>query len=183
VRLDPGIHLDIRYATKDNFMGMQMYETPRAFLQRDAAAATVRANHALAKQGFGILVHDAYRPWYVTKMFWDATPDSGKDYVADPAKGSRHNRGCAADVTLYDLATGKAVDMPGRYDETSARSSPLYLGGTSLERWHRDLLKSAMEAQGFAVYTYEWWHFDYAGWEQYPIMNVEFDRVGPAPRE
>ncbi len=176
--LDPGIHLDIRYATDDNFMGIRLYDEPRAFLQRPAAEAVVRAHRALAQYGYGILIKDAYRPWYVTKMFWDATPDSAHDYVADPSQGSRHNRGCAVDLTLYDLATGAEVPMPGRYDELSVRSWPTYAGGTSLQRWHRDLLRSAMEAQGFSIYPQEWWHFDYAGWEQYPILNLEFDRIG-----
>ena len=80
-----------------------------------------------------------YRPWYVTKVFWDATPDDKKLFVADPSKGSRHNRGAAVDLTLYDLKTGKPVEMVGTYDETTDRSYPDYPGGTSLQRWHREL--------------------------------------------
>jgi len=173
--LDPAIHLDIRYATTNDFLGTAVYSQARAFLQKPAAAALVRALHKLQPLGYGLLIHDAYRPWYVTKIFWDATPPEGKIFVADPSQGSRHNRGCAVDLTLYDLASGKPIEMPGTYDEMSPRSFPDYPGGTSLERWHRDLLRRAMESEGFTVYEHEWWHFDYKDWHDYPILNVKFE--------
>jgi D-alanyl-D-alanine dipeptidase len=173
--LDPAIHLDIRYATTNDFLGTPVYTQARAFLQRPAAEALVRALHKLHPLGYGLLIHDAYRPWYVTKIFWDATPPEGKIFVADPKEGSRHNRGCAVDLTLYDLATGKPIEMPGTYDEMSPRSFPDYPGGTSLERWHRDLLRRAMESEGFTVYEHEWWHFDYKDWREYPILNIKFE--------
>src|SRR5437764_2090778 len=110
-KLDPTIKLEIRYATTNNFLGTVFYSEPRAFMQRPAAEAVVRASKRLRAMGYGLLVHDAYRPWYVTKVFWDATPNDKKVFVADPAKGSRHNRGCAVDLTLYDLKTGKPVEM------------------------------------------------------------------------
>jgi D-alanyl-D-alanine dipeptidase len=132
--------------------------------------------------GYGILVHDAYRPWYVTKMFWDAVPQDKKIFVADPSQGSRHNRGAAADVSLYDVRTGAPVTMVGTYDETSDRSYANYPGGTSLQRWHRALLRHAMEAHGFTVYNAEWWHFDYKGWNEYPILNVPFNDIHQAAR-
>jgi D-alanyl-D-alanine dipeptidase/CubicO group peptidase (beta-lactamase class C family) len=172
--LEPGTKLDVRYATANNFMGAPFYESPRFFLQRPAASGLIRAHRKLAEQGLGIALIDGYRPWYVTRMFWDAVPPESRPFVADPSQGSRHNRGCAADISMFDLASGKIVTMPGRYDEPSARSSPLYVGGTSLERWRRDLLKNAMEAEGFDVYVNEWWHFDYGEWRQYPVMNVDF---------
>src|SRR6185503_15732664 len=100
VKLDPTIKLDIRYATKNNFLGRKVYKEARAFLQRPAAEALVRVSHAVRRQGYGLLIHDGYRPWYVTKIFWDATPEDKKIFVADPAKGSRHNRGCAVDLSL-----------------------------------------------------------------------------------
>ena len=173
--LDVAIHLDIRYATTNDFLGTPVYTQARAFLQRPAAEALVRALHKLEPLGYGLLIHDAYRPWYVTKIFWDATPPEGKIFVADPSQGSRHNRGCAADLTLYDLATGKPIEMPGTYDEMSPRSFPDYPGGTSLQRWHRDLLRRAMESEGFTVYEHEWWHFDYKDWHEYPILNIKFE--------
>jgi zinc D-Ala-D-Ala dipeptidase len=173
--LDSTIHLDIRYATNNDFLGTPVYTQARAFLQRPAAEALVRALHKLQPLGYGLLIHDAYRPWYVTRIFWDATPSEGKIFVADPSQGSRHNRGCAVDLTLYDLATGKPIEMPGTYDEMSPRSFPDYPGGTSLQRWHRDLLRRAMESEGFVVYEHEWWHFDHKDWHEYPILNIKFE--------
>jgi CubicO group peptidase (beta-lactamase class C family)/D-alanyl-D-alanine dipeptidase len=182
-RFDPEIHLDIRYATTRNFLSSPMYTEARAFMQRPAAEALGRAAAQLEKQGYGLLIHDAYRPWYVTKMFWDGTPDDKKQFVADPSAGSRHNRGCAVDLTLYSLATGKPLIMTGGYDEMSERSYPFYPGGTSLERWQRNLLREAMEAQGFTVYEYEWWHFDYADWSVYPILNFTFEQIDEQLRQ
>ena len=179
--LDPSIHLDIRYATANNFLGTAVYLQARAFLQRPAAAALIRALHALEPFGYGLLIHDGYRPWYVTKIFWEATPSEGKIFVADPAHGSRHNRGCAVDLTLYELKTDALVEMPGTYDEMSPRSFPDYPGGTTLERWHRDLLRHAMESEGFTVYEAEWWHFDYKDWQEYPILNIPFERLALSP--
>ena len=175
--LDSTIHLDIRYATSNDFLGTPVYSQARAFLQRPAAEALLRIHQKLKPLGYGLLIHDAYRPWYVTKIFWDATPPEGKIFVADPTQGSRHNRGCAVDLTLYDLATGKPVEMPGTYDEMSPRSFPSYPGGTSLQRWHRDLLRRAMESESFTVYESEWWHFDYKDWKEYPILNVPFEKL------
>jgi D-alanyl-D-alanine dipeptidase len=175
-KLDPTIKLDIRYATTNNLFGTVFYSQPRAFLQRAPAEALVRVNRKLKESGYGVLVHDGYRPWYVTKVFWDATPEDKKIFVADPSKGSRHNRGAAVDLTLYDLKTGKPVEMVSTYDETTDRAHPNYPGGTSLQRWHRNLLRSAMEAEGFTVYEAEWWHFDYKDWQRYRIGNELFER-------
>jgi len=180
--VDPSIRFDIRYAGRDNFMGFALYERPGAWLQRPAAAALGRAAQSLKAKGYGLLVHDAYRPWFVTRMFWDATPPEHRMFVADPAQGSRHNRGAAVDLTLYDLATGKPVEMPGRYDEFSKRSYPGFRGGTTRQRWLRDLLRREMEQQGFTVYPEEWWHFDYRDWAKYPIGNVTFTELAEAPR-
>lgn len=176
-KLDPTICLDVRYATTNNLFGSVFYAEPRAFMQRPAAEALVRVSQKLKPLGYGLLVHDAYRPWYVTKVFWDATPNDKKIFVADPSKGSRHNRGCAVDITLYDLKTKKPIEMVSTYDETTDRAYPNYPGGTSLQRWHRDLLRTAMEAEGFTVYEAEWWHFDYKDWQQYPILNIRFDQI------
>ena len=176
--LDHAIHLDIRYATANDFLGAPVYTEARAFLQRPAAESLLRVLRKLQPLGYGLLIYDGYRPWYVTKIFWDATPAEGKIFVADPAEGSRHNRGCAVDLTLYDLKTGQPVEMTGNYDEMSPRSFPSYPGGTSLERWHRDLLRRAMESEGFTVYESEWWHFDYKDWHEYGILNIPFEKLG-----
>ena len=177
--LEPGIRLDVRYATTNNFMSSVFYDEPRVFLQRPAAEAVVRAHRALAQHGYGLLLHDGYRPWYVTKMFWDATPESQKLFVANPANGSRHNRGSAIDLNLYDLTTGEPANMIGTYDEFSPRSFPNYPGGTSRQRWLRELLRSTMEAEGFTVYEAEWWHFDHDDWREYALQNATFDQLGP----
>jgi CubicO group peptidase (beta-lactamase class C family)/D-alanyl-D-alanine dipeptidase len=179
-KLDPTIKLDIRYASDNNFTGATFYKQSRAFLQRPAAEAVVRVHQRLKEQGLGLLIHDGYRPWHVTKMFWDATPGELKHFVANPANGSRHNRGCAVDLTLYDLASGKPIEMVAGYDEMSVRSYPAYPGGTSRQRWHRELLRRAMEAEGFAVYEFEWWHFDFADWKKYRIGNVTFEELDQA---
>lgn len=178
--VEPTIKLDIRYATTNNFMGTPLYSSARSFMQRPVAEALQRVHRSLKPQGYGILVHDSYRPWYVTKMFWDATPGPSKIFVANPAKGSRHNRGSAIDLTLYDLATGQPIPMVGGYDEFSQRSYPDYPGGTSLQRWHRERLRRAMEAEGFTVNINEWWHFDHKDWNKYPILNVTFEELDQA---
>jgi CubicO group peptidase (beta-lactamase class C family)/D-alanyl-D-alanine dipeptidase len=176
-KLDPTIKLDVRYASHRNFTGTKIYDSAQSFLQRPAAESLVRVNKALKERGYGLLIHDAYRPWYVTKIFWDATPDHLHGFVANPDEGSRHNRGCAVDLTLYDLKTGEPIDMVGVYDEMSPRSFPLYPGGQAEQRYHRDLLRDAMEQEGFTVYPVEWWHFDYKDWKQYSIVNTRFEEL------
>jgi D-alanyl-D-alanine dipeptidase len=179
VKLDPEIHLDVRYATPNNFTGRPVYSQARAFLQRPAAEALVRVNRSLAEKGYGLLVFDGYRPWSVTKLFWDITPRDKREkgFVANPAKGSKHNRGAAVDLSMYDLATGKEVAMPSAYDEFTDRADPDYAGGTAEERARRDLLRAEMEKEGFEVDPGEWWHFNYRGWEQYPILDVAFEDI------
>ncbi|HEY7327711.1 MAG TPA: serine hydrolase [Gemmataceae bacterium] len=177
IRLDDSIKLDVRYATTNNFLSTPFYTSVKAFMQRPAAEALMRVHRRLAEQGYGLLVYDGYRPWTVTKMFWDATPEKQRVFVADPSQGSRHNRGCAVDLTLYDRKTGQPVEMVGGYDEMSDRSYADYLGGTSLQRYHRDLLRRAMQEEGFTVYDAEWWHFDYKDWRSYPILNKTFEQL------
>jgi D-alanyl-D-alanine dipeptidase len=177
INLDPTIKLDIRYASTNNFMSTPFYSQARAFMQRPAAEAVVRANAKLKPYGYAVVIHDGYRPWYVTKMFWDGTPADKHDFVANPVPGSRHNRGCAVDLSLYDLKTGQEVQMPSGYDEMSERSYPDYKGGTPEETKRRELLRKVMESEGFTVQEHEWWHFDYQDWKLYPVMNVPFEQL------
>lgn len=177
VKFDTSIHLDIKYATSNNFVGKAVYPQARAFLQRPAAEALVNVNKALKSYGYGLLIYDGYRPWSVTKLFWDATPKKNKKFVADPKKGSRHNRGCAVDVSLYQIATGVKVEMISQYDEMSERSFPNYKGGTPEQRILRDLLIRIMKENGFSVYDTEWWHFDYKDWKLYKIENIQFSEI------
>jgi D-alanyl-D-alanine dipeptidase len=175
--LDGKLRLDIRYATANNFVGRPVYDEARAFLQRPAAAALARAAEKLEAKGYGPLVFDGYRPWRVTKLFWDVTPPDKHKFVANPKNGSRHNRGCAVDMSLYDLATGKEIAMPSPYDDMTEKAAPDYAGGTAEQREKRDLLRAAMEAEGFTVYEYEWWHFDYKDWRQYQVLDIPFDQI------
>ncbi len=177
VKLDTTIHLDIRYATKNNFLGKPVYKEAKAFLQRPAAEALVEVNKELKSSGYGLVIFDGYRPWSVTKLFWDMTPEDKKEFVADPKNGSRHNRGCAVDLSLYKLSTGKEVNMPSEYDEMSERANADYKGGTEEQRHLRDLLRSKMETHGFEVLDVEWWHFDFNGWKSYRIENIPFSKI------
>jgi D-alanyl-D-alanine dipeptidase len=177
--MDHSIKLDVRYATSQNLLGFPVYSRSAAYLQRPAAEALARANQKLHSQGFGIVVFDAYRPWFVTKMFWDGTPEAAHVFVADPSEGSRHNRGAAVDISLIELATGHEVTMTGAYDEFSPRSYPLYDGGTAEQRWRRDVLREALVSEKFSVYPYEWWHFDYEDWRRYGLLNTEFAQLAP----
>lgn len=177
VKLDTSIHLDIRYAISNNFVGRPVYKEARAFLQRPAAEALVKVNKELKPLGYGLLIFDGYRPWSVTKFFWDITPKENKKFVANPKEGSRHNRGCAIDLSLYEIASGKEVQMTGQYDEMSERSYPGYTGGTAEQHKMRDLLRGKMEANDFSVHEYEWWHFDYKDWKSYGIDNIQFSEI------
>jgi len=176
-KLNSDIKLDIRYATSNNLTGRPVYREARAFLQRPAAEALMKVDKDLHQLGYGLLIFDGYRPWSVTKLFWDITSAENKNFVADPKKGSKHNRGCAVDLSMYDLITGKEIEMTGVYDEMSERSLPDYRGGTDKQREMRDLLRAKMEVYGFTVYEYEWWHFDYNDWRSYRITNIPFDKI------
>jgi D-alanyl-D-alanine dipeptidase len=177
--LEPSLRIDLRYATPNNFTGEVIYSKARALMQRPAATALKRAAARARESGFGFVILDAYRPWSVTRMFWDEFP-MHRAYLADPAEGSRHNRGCAVDLTLFELATGREVPMPSAYDDFSERAHPAWTGGTEAERASRDKLRAIMEAEGFTVYENEWWHFDYKGWREYPVLDVSFDSVAPS---
>ncbi len=177
IKLDQTIKLDIRYSTSNNFLGRPVYKEARAFLQRPAAEALIRAHRKLREKGYGLTVFDGYRPWSATKLFWDSTPQENRRFVANPSQGSRHNRGCAVDVTLYDLRSGREVEMPSGYDEMTERAYHNYPGGTEEQRRMRDLLRETMESEGFTVNEFEWWHFDYKDWRQYPILDIGFDQI------
>ena len=175
--LDSTLKLDIRYATDANFMGRAVYASARAFLLRDAADALIRVHRSLRADGYGLLIFDGYRPWSVTKIFWDETTPEKRIFVADPAKGSVHNRGCAVDLSLFDLKTGLEVPMPSEFDEMTERSFIAYAGGTAEARTARDLLKRAMERHGFSGIQYEWWHFNFQDWEKFPILDLDFNHL------
>ena len=174
ITLDSTIKLDIRYATDKNFVGRAVYPEGRAFLQKPAAKALLRVHKKLKKQGLGLVIFDGYRPWTITKLFWNVVPEDKRKFVADPAKGSKHNRGCAVDLSVYDLKTGELIDMPSGYDEFTERASPNYAGGTPQQRANRDMLRKLMEDESFTVNPNEWWHFDFKNWQQYAIYDISF---------
>ncbi len=174
IKLDPTIKLDIRYATDNNFVGRAVYPEARAFLQKPAAKAVVKVHRQLKKQGLGLVIFDGYRPWAITKLFWEVTTEDKRKFVANPDKGSKHNRGCAVDLSIFDLKTGKLIPMPSGYDEFTERASPNYTGGTEEETRNRELLRKLMEDAGFTVNPNEWWHFDYKNWEDYAIYDISF---------
>jgi zinc D-Ala-D-Ala dipeptidase len=175
IKLNKSIKLDIRYARSDNFVGRPVYTEARAFMQRPAAEAIVRVHKLLKKQGLGLVIFDGYRPWSVTKIFWEVTPEDKRKFVADPVKGSRHNRGCAVDLSMFDLKTKKIVEMPSDFDDFTEKASPDYKGATDLQTRNRELLRKLMEAEGFTVNANEWWHFDYKDWKDYAIYDLSFD--------
>ena len=177
IKLDASIKLDIRYATTKNFTGKPVYTEARAFLQRPAAEALVKAHRELSPHGYGLLLHDGYRPWAVTKLFWEVTPPALREFVADPATGSKHNRGAAIDLSMYDLAFGTAVAMPSEYDEFTRRAYPDYRGGAADARARRDLLRAVMERNGFTIEPNEWWHFNFKDWQEYPILDIPFATI------
>ncbi len=183
IKLDKTIKLDIRYATDNNFTGRTVYPEARAFLQRPAAEALVRVHKKLKKQGLGLVIFDGYRPWTITRLFWDVVSLDQRKFVADPAKGSKHNRGCAIDLSIYDRKTGAPLEMPSGYDEFTERASPDYKGGTELQNKNRELLRGLMEAEGFTVNPNEWWHFDFNGWQEYTIYDIPFSVIGSLDKE
>jgi len=177
VELGAPFRLDIRYARTDNFLGIAVYRLEKAFLQKPVYEALRRAHESLAKAGYGILVFDGYRPWSVTKIFWDRADENQRQYLANPERGSIHNRGCAVDCTLYELATGKEVRMPSEFDEMNEAAWSAYDGGSTEERARRDLLISAMHRQGFQVIRHEWWHFNHPSSADYPILDLTFETL------
>ncbi|MBL0924446.1 MAG: M15 family metallopeptidase [Sphingomonadaceae bacterium] len=179
VKLDPAIRLDMRYAATNNFTGRVLYKEARAFLTMPAANAVVRASRAAQGEGFGLTIFDAYRPWRVTKQLWDATPPGPKkNYVANPKRGSKHNRGCAVDLSLHDLKTGLLVEMPTEFDDFSEKAHRDFMAASPAAIANRARLQRYLEAEGFTGLSNEWWHFDFDGWENFPVMDVPFDRIG-----
>ena len=175
-KLDDEFQLDIRYASTNNFMRSKFYKNERAFFNISAADRLIEAKNELKELGYGIIIYDAYRPWFVTKMFWEGTPENLKHFVANPENGSSHNKGCAIDIGLYDIETGESIVMISGYDEFTERAYPNYMGGSKKQRDIRDMLIQVMERNDFTVYEYEWWHFNYNGCDS-GIMNYSFEEL------
>jgi len=172
--LIPDIIVDIRYATPDNFTGRVIYPAAKAYLVKPAAEALAAVRNELRDMQFGLKIYDAYRPLSAQLRLWDIVSDP--DYVADPAKGSRHNRGAAVDVTLVDRK-GNELPMPTPYDTFSEKAHADYPHLPKQILKNRELLKNNMMKHGFEPLLTEWWHFDYQSWEKYPILDIDFDQL------
>ena len=168
----PDLCLDIRYATTDNLLGEPLYPLSAAFLRRPAAEALAQVQAALAPHGAGLLVFDAYRPYGVTVRFWERVQN--ETYAAPPWRGSRHNRGCSVDVALVDLASGQPLPMPTAFDELSPAAHAAYEPVPPAVRRHRQLLLDTMTRFGFQNYPGEWWHFDFARWAEFELLDLSF---------
>lgn len=171
----PGVRLDVRYATTNNFMHQQLYPVAKAFLRAPAARALRDVQQELAQEGLGLKVFDGYRPYSITERMWE--PIKNPDFVADPAKGSRHNRGAAVDLTLVDLATGAELEMPTPYDDFTDRARADYANLPANVIANRAKLRDAMVRHGFDPLPSEWWHFDFRGWERFELMNVPLEAL------
>jgi D-alanyl-D-alanine dipeptidase len=174
-RLVPDAVLDVRYATAENFVGKVLYPESRCLLRRPVAERLARAAARLREEGFRLRIHDCYRPLSVQRAMWAAFPREG--WVANPARGSNHNRAAAVDVGLA-TAEGGPVEMPTDYDAFDPRAHAGATEGVSpAARRNRDLLRRAMEAEGFRVNRMEWWHFDAPERKGAPVLDVPFSAV------
>ncbi|HRP02311.1 MAG TPA: M15 family metallopeptidase [Candidatus Kapabacteria bacterium] len=171
----PNIALDIRYATKNNFTGQQVYDSAFAFARLPVAIKLKAAQEELSSKGLGFKIFDSYRPYSITLKFWDIIGDS--NYVATPWGGSRHNRGCAIDLTLIDLQTGEELAMPSKFDEFNETAHPDNNNFPIEILNNRKILIDIMAKYGFRVYPTEWWHFDFVGYEKYPITDIKFESL------
>lgn len=172
--INPQILLDIRYATSNNFTRRQLYSQARCLLRAAIAADLSQVQMDLESQGLGLKVYDCYRPLAVQRKMWQIMPDSR--YVANPAVGSRHNRGSAVDVTLVDRS-GRELEMPTAFDDFSDRAHLDYPGGSAQSRRNREILHQVMTRHGFIALPTEWWHFDGQNWQQYQVMDVPLEKV------
>ncbi len=171
----PNIKLDIRYATENNFTGKIIYTTAKAYARKPVAMALKHLQDSLNKLGLGLKIYDAYRPYLATLKFYEVYPDN--NFVANPKFGSRHNRGCAIDLTLINLSTGNEIPIPTSFDDFTEKAHPDYPNLPDEVINNRSFLFNILSHFGFTHYLTEWWHFDYQGWENYPLMDLSFEEL------
>ncbi|MFA6569905.1 MAG: M15 family metallopeptidase [Bacteroidota bacterium] len=171
----PGIVLDIKYATADNFVGLPLYSLPKAYLRKPVAEALLRIQEVLKTRNLGLKIFDAYRPYSVTLKFYEKIKDT--NFVASPWSGSRHNRGAAVDLTLIDLKDNAELTMPTKFDDFSDKASPTYINLSITVLKNRNLLIQLMQKYGFTVNPNEWWHYDYEGWSKFPVTDIKFEEL------
>ncbi len=174
VKIEPKIRLDIRYATTNNFTGKKVYPEARCFVRREVAQQLVGVQRELEGMGLGLKIYDGYRPLSIQKKFWSLVPD--ERYVANPAKGSKHNRGAALDLTIV-RRDGTEIPMPTGYDDFTEKAYRNYMTLSPEVLKNRELLEKVMTKHGFIGFPTEWWHFDSVGWEKFPIMDVEISQI------
>jgi D-alanyl-D-alanine dipeptidase len=171
----PALFFDIRYATKNNFTGEQIYQLPRAYARKPVAEALKKIQAELKPKGLSLKIYDAYRPYKATVKFYEVYRDT--TYVASPYRGSRHNRGCALDLTLADAKTGNEIKMPTEFDSFKKEAWPSTPVADPEARANRKLLIDIMQKHGFKVNSSEWWHFDFVGWQQYEVLDIDFEEL------
>ncbi|QMW00516.1 M15 family metallopeptidase [Spirosoma foliorum] len=174
----PQAQFDVTYADTTNFLKRKLYPTADVFMRKPAALAIRQASENLKKQGYGLLLFDGYRPYAITVLFYEEHGDT--TFVADPRKGSKHNRGMAIDLSLFDLKTGKRLSMPSGYDESTPRAYHSYMDSDSASLAHRAILRSAMEKVGFSIFPWEWWHYDFKGWESCFTYDLSHETIRKA---
>jgi D-alanyl-D-alanine dipeptidase len=170
-----GVVLDIRYATTNNFTHQVIYPAPKAFARKIVAEALVKIQAELNQKGLGMKIFDAYRPYAVTLKFFEVYPDT--TFVASPKKGSKHNRGCAIDLTLIELKSGKELEMPTAFDDFTEKAMHAYMKLTPEALKNRQILREVMSRYGFIPYESEWWHYDFKDWRNYQIMDLSFEEL------
>ncbi|PKL74886.1 MAG: D-alanyl-D-alanine dipeptidase [Candidatus Melainabacteria bacterium HGW-Melainabacteria-1] len=171
----PGIRLEIVYATDKHFVKKKMYTQPKAYLRKVAAQALTKVQAELKTKGLSLKIWDAYRPFAVTEMMWELIRDDR--YVADPSHGSKHNRGCAVDLTIVDAKTGKELKMPTPYLDFTAKAHHATTSFSKEVLANRALLRKTMEKHGFLAYNEEWWHYNFAEWGNYELMDISFEQL------
>jgi zinc D-Ala-D-Ala dipeptidase len=176
----PGLVLDIRYATSNNFTGEKIYNLAKAYARRPVADALKKIQTELNAKGLGIKIFDAYRPYKATVKFYEVYKDT--TYVASPYRGSRHNRGCALDLTVIDLKTGKELKMPTEYDSFRKEAWPSSPVSDPEIRKNRAMLIEVMERHGFKVNSSEWWHYDFKGYKNYEVLDIDFEELETAKK-
>lgn len=173
----PSVEESLVYAGETNVFRRRFYDLELGFLRKPVAAALEKAGRVCLDQGFRLVVLDAYRPWSVTREMWDSVPESKKSFVANPSRGSRHNRGAAVDVTLKNLEGGSWVEMPSTFDDFSEKAHADFDGVTFEARKNREFLRRVMIEEGFTPLQIEWWHFDFPGWESLPVSDISLDEL------
>jgi D-alanyl-D-alanine dipeptidase len=173
----PGLVLDLRYATTNNFMHKKLYagNVHTTFLRKPVYDALDSVCDYLATLGFGLIVFDAYRPYSVTESLWKQEKD--ERYTANPAKGSGHNRGISIDLSLEDLRTHKLVEMPTGFDNFSDSAHLDFKGTDTRLIINRDLLVESMKKYGFVPLSTEWWHFSWPHQENFEVLDLSFEQL------